>query len=391
MQRLAFLSLLLSLASAGEAAAETTIKSHLLPSPELKFESDSGWHAKTRGRLELDAVHISDDQVNHRGGIYDRRTRFGVDAGYGKEWAATFEMDFSNEDPEYTDVALRYHNQKDTHISFGHFKEAFGMERVQSSQNTLFNERAAIDTFVPKRNLGIQATRYGEQASLTLGVFTDSMVTNTNKDKLAIVGRGTYAASLANGTLHGGLAGSWRKMEQVGFSVSPDTAATDIRTLSTERLHDIDTLSQGGVEAAYGVKNFLLSGEYILTHLEREVTQSATLDGWYMQASWMLTGEAYRYNAEKNALFQPVKPAKPFSVAQGTWGAFELAARYQALSLNDGSVQAGHMQAITGGINWYPNTKWRITGDITYVQSDAESVTPQDNPIVSSLRVRMAF
>lgn len=391
MQRIIALSLLIVSASFCNATAQTQVERRLLPAPELKITTANGWFAETRGRLEMDAVHIEDDQANHRAGIDERRLRLGLDAGYGKEWAATFEMDFSSDDPEYTDILLRYHNQENLHLSIGHFKEAFGMERIQSSQSTLFNERAAIDTFSPKRNLGVQATRYNDHGSFTLGAFTDSMVTNSNKDKFALVSRGTYAFSLAGGTLHSGLAGSWRKMDSASFSAFPDTATTDIRTLSTGRLYDADRLAQGGLEAAYAVQNFLLSGEYMLTHLERETAGDATFDGWYTQAAWVLTGEPYQYSVAKNAIFQPVKPQKPFSLAQGTWGAFELAARYQTLSLSGGSVQAGHMQAVSGGVNWYLNNQWRITGDVTYVESDAESVTPQDNPVVSALRVRVAF
>lgn len=379
-------------AGASSASAQPVYHGQLLPAPQLKAEFGDVWSIATRGRLEMDAVHIGDDNVNHRGGIYDRRTRFGLNIGYGTQWKATAEIDFSDDSAvEYTDLALRYHNGQDTRWIFGHFKEPFGMERIQSSQDALFNERAAIDTFTPKRNLGVQFTRYNERASLSLATFIDSLQTNINKDKWALTARATYAKPLGGGLLHSGVSGSWREMERAGFSAKPNTAATDISTLSTGRLSTADGMRQGGLELAYGWKNLLFSSEYIATQVTRDASPDVLFDGYYVQGAWTLTGENYRYSTAKNAVFQPVAPAHPFSLKRGTWGAFELGARYQGISLNDKDIQGGVSHAVTGGINWYPNTAWRVSADATYTTTDAEAVSPHDDPVTIGMRVRVAF
>lgn len=376
-----FSCLLMGVAS--PALADAELEARLSPSPRATV-AVGDWYVHTRGRAELDAVHIDNDSYNHQGGIYDRRLRFGLEAGYGDLWKATFEMDVARDEGEYTDVALEYDNQQDLRLQFGHFKEAFGMERTDSSLNVLFIERSAIDTFTPKRNLGVQAVRYGERGSLSLGAFTDSFQSNSNKDKFALTSRGTYSWPVAGGLLHAGASASWRDMEQVSFSASPDTASTDISSVATGRIRDVDALLQGALEAAYGWQNWLLSGEYMVSHISRDASSSATLDGGYVQLGWMLTGEAYRYSAAKDALFQPVQP-------ESAWGAVELGARYQVLAMNDGSVQGGTMHAVTGGVNWYPNTAWRVSGDVSYITTDAEAVVPHDDPVVMALRLRMAF
>lgn len=381
-------------ASFAHAQEGLTLDTRLLPAPQVKLSSDDGWYIKSRGRFELDAVNFQNDVADHTGGIYDRRTRFGVEVGYGEHWTATAEVDMVDEDEgQYTDLVLEYNNQENARLQFGHFKEYFGMERTDSSANALFVERAAMDIFTPQRNLGVQGVRYGEQGTISLGAFTDSLQTNSNKDKFALTSRATYAFPLAERSLlHIGGSGSYRKMEQVSFSSAPAaSAATGIDAVDTGTLYDVDTMLLGALEAGYSWKNTLIRGEYMTADLDRQTAEDATLYGWYAQASWLLTGEDYTYSVAKDAFFQPVKPARPFDLKQGTWGAFELGARYQVLSLSDGSIQGGKMQAVTGGFNWYPNTNWRVTGDVSYVTTDAEAVTPQDDPIVSALRVRVSF
>ena len=54
--------------------------------------------------------------------------------------------------------------------------------------------------------------------------------------------------------------------------------------------------------------------------------------GYYLQGSWILTGESRRYNAATGS-FQNPRPMVPFS-SNGGFGALELAARYSRMNLN---------------------------------------------------------
>ncbi len=100
-------------------------------------------------------------------------------------------------------------------------------------------------------------------------------------------------------------------------------------------------------------------------------------DGWYMQASWVLTGESRGYSTA-NAAFTSPKPRIPFSVDGGGWGAWELAARYSDVDLNDhdgafhlatpfGGVRGGEQKIWTAGINWYPNSVLRFALDYQWI------------------------
>lgn len=390
--RLAFFLLSTAILPLPAAQAETALDTRLLPSPRLTLHDGDKWSVNTRGRFELDSVEVDNDTGDHVGGIYDRRARFGLDMAYGEHWSGTAEIDFADEEDQFTDLMVEYDNLRSMQVEFGNFKESFGMERGDSSSTALFNERAAIDTFAPARNLGTQVTFYGERASASFGAFTDSIVSNSKKDKLGLTSRITYAVPFGDRSLlHMGVAGTFRRMDAVSFGSGPDTTSTGINVVSTGDMYDVDTLGQGGLEMAYVWHNLMLEGEYMRVQASRDQNPDAEFDGWYLSAAWMLTGEQRAYSAADKALFGGFSPEKPFSLSQGTWGAWELAARFQELDLNDDALKGGEMQAVTGGVNWYLNKEWRVSANVTQVMSDEYAAIPNDEPTVYSLRVRVSY
>ncbi len=91
---------------------------------------------------------------------------------------------------------------------------------------------------------------------------------------------------------------------------------------------------------------------------------------WYLQASWLLTGEA--------ATLKAVKPKNNFDPQKGTWGAFELAARYSRLEIGDEMFEmhpgdltprfaatgmTNRASEITLGLNWYLNPHVKLMFD----------------------------
>jgi phosphate-selective porin OprO/OprP len=104
--------------------------------------------------------------------------------------------------------------------------------------------------------------------------------------------------------------------------------------------------------------------------------------------SYFLTGEEKTFEDVFFAWRQP-KPKKNFSLKEGTWGAWEIIARYayhetskelftpvtvgtdnQDATLLEGSSR-GH--SITGGIRWIWNPKTRLMFDVNYLKSDRGS------------------
>jgi phosphate-selective porin OprO/OprP len=94
-----------------------------------------------------------------------------------------------------------------------------------------------------------------------------------------------------------------------------------------------------------------------------------TFSGGYAQVSYFLTGENRVYDRRLGRLGSTYI-ASPFtnfwSVATGDgpicWGlgAWEIAARYNYLDLNDGFIRGGRLEELNVGVNWYLNPNWKI-------------------------------
>jgi phosphate-selective porin OprO/OprP len=97
---------------------------------------------------------------------------------------------------------------------------------------------------------------------------------------------------------------------------------------------------------------------------------SPDFDGFYIQGSYFLTGEHRKYKTSTGA-FDRVKPKENFSSASGT-GAWEVAARYSQIDLNEGSVTGGRLRNVTVGLNWHLNPNMRIMWN--YIRADLSGV-----------------
>lgn len=135
------------------------------------------------------------------------------------------------------------------------------------------------------------------------------------------------------------------------------------------------------LESAVTYQNVLAQAGYFKYGIDqRGVTtlRGQGFNGWYVEGSWVLTGESRGYSAA-NAAFTGPKPRVNFSPEGGGWGAFELAARYSTLDLNDnagvvggalpaGGVRGGEQRIGTIGLNWYPNPVLKFTLQAQNVQ-----------------------
>ncbi len=139
-----------------------------------------------------------------------------------------------------------------------------------------------------------------------------------------------------------------------------------------------------GLEGAFQTGPFLIEGEYFKYKIDRRITAALIpadprFTGWYVQGSWILTGESRPYNPI-DARFDAPKLNYNFNPEAGTWGAFELAARYSMIDLNYregvggapvlGAVRGGEQKIGTVGVNWYLNPSMRIMLDYQRVKID---------------------
>jgi phosphate-selective porin OprO/OprP len=92
----------------------------------------------------------------------------------------------------------------------------------------------------------------------------------------------------------------------------------------------------------------------------------------YVEALCFLTGESRPWN-QKNAFFGRVQPLRPLrfkpSATDGIgFGAWELGVRYTYFDLANKAVQAGRLDSVTLGLNWYLNSNAKMQFNYDYTQ-----------------------
>jgi len=119
-------------------------------------------------------------------------------------------------------------------------------------------------------------------------------------------------------------------------------------------------------------------------------------NGGYIQLSYFLTGENRIYDrrlGREGSLYHS-GPYTPFwftRAEDGGWslgrGAWEVAARYNYLNLNDGPVRGGILEGLEVGLNWYLNQNLKIQFEYLHESRD-ELKTGQFSGHVDALGIR---
>src|SRR5205823_406306 len=89
-------------------------------------------------------------------------------------------------------------------------------------------------------------------------------------------------------------------------------------------------------DAAFASGPFWVFADFYDAMVGRRKASNVDFRAWQLMAGWFLTGETKPYKAA-NSTFDRVKPAKNFDDKGGA-GAWELAARFSSLDLNDENV-----------------------------------------------------
>jgi phosphate-selective porin OprO and OprP len=263
-------------------------------------------------------------------------------------------------------------------LRIGHFKEPLSLEEITSSVHITFIERSLANNLVPSRNPGVMLTNTfaEERVTASAGFFRDSDASGNR------VGDGEY-----NGTGRVTWLPVWKEdggtLVHLGAAASirnPNDEAVRLRARPEANLAPflVDTDSLGveaqtlfGGEAAVGLGPFAVQGEYVATSISSIAGPDPSFGSYYVQGSWFLTGEHQNYRHALGA-FGDVIPGEPTETDGGV-GAWQLAARYSHIGLNDDAiVRGGELTDVTFGLNWYPNTITRFMANV--VLADAEDL-----------------
>jgi phosphate-selective porin OprO and OprP len=160
----------------------------------------------------------------------------------------------------------------------------------------------------------------------------------------------------------------------------PELRIDPTSLISTGAIANVSSAQVYSVEAAGTYGPLFMQGEYFWFNIQRDANTGLPpigapdlkFQGGYGQVGYVLTGETHPYNAAA-AAYGGIKPAHPFDINGGGWGAWEIAARYSTMDLNNligttTGVAGGRQNVVTVGLNWYANSNVRLMFD--YLHGD---------------------
>jgi phosphate-selective porin OprO/OprP len=371
----------------------------------LRFEVDEPEiDLRLGGQLAWDAAWFAADGTPMSADNEIRRGRVYLEGDLLDDWSFKIEREFAPDREGWRNLWLGYEPTSKLAFRAGNFVAPFGLEEVSSSRHSTFLERALPSAFAPSYQTGLgiriggrlgrdrEENRWTWATAGYVEPLGDSEEDPHQSDHWGVASRVTFAPLAEKRRLvHLGLAVDYQRMEgssRYGISSRPESALAPT-LLNTGSLSDVDDVLSVGTEAATVLGPFSAQGEYMQSTLLRSgrdgagnARHDATFDGWYVQASYVLTGERRRYS-RSTGTFQGVKPKRK-------WGAVEIAVRYSTLDLDDTSVSGGEAKDWTVGLNWYLRENVRLMFDYTHVDA-TNSDLERDDPQIFGLRALVAF
>jgi phosphate-selective porin OprO/OprP len=359
-----------------------------LKSPDGKFL------IKLRGYTQFDSRWFTQGEDAGDDSFAFRRVRPFVEGTVFESIDFRVMPDFANSTLTLYDAYVNFRYLTPLQLQAGKFKPPLGLERLQSATATMFVERAFPTLLVPSRDLGVMVQ--GEVANgfftYAVGGFngvrdggTQDFDTDDGKD---VVGRIFVHPfrPLDSPWLDGfglGIAGSWGEVDEqtpASYKAIPESgnfftylgAAGGLQPTTAE-----GTRIRWSPQAYWYAGPVGVLGEYVYSEqpYHRDFTalpgtgslhETLHNTAWQVAASVALTGE--------NASYKGLIPSSPFDPFKGTWGAFEIAGRYNEIHFDadsfplfaDRNVSVSHAQGWTAGLNWYLNRYVRVMVDLDH-------------------------
>jgi len=280
----------------------------------------------------------------------------------------------------------------------GHFKRPASLDSVTSSKYLTFIERSLTNTFFKTRNVGFALFNKHLDDRLTWKVMLNKAAGENppdlrNDNDWNITSRVTglpYLSEDGKRWVHLGASWSHDKpvSDTVTFKGARDTEITStILTTGAIGANHVDIV---GLEGAVNWNQFGVQGEYVTTNVDQTVAPDATLDAFYVQGTWYITGENRQYS-KKSGTIGRFKPIQTFSWKKA-WlqgngiGAWQLALRHAQLDMNDQGIAGGKQKSTTVGVNWELNRMSRVM--YNYVHADFTTGAGVDGGTLNSHVVR---
>lgn len=352
----------------------------------IKIKTDDGrFEASLGGRIHLDANIIDGDEDGPSNEDFSdaffRRARLTF-SGKAYGWEYKFEQDFGGGAPTERDlyVATKVGPGK---LYLGQFKPFRGMEEMTSSNEITFMERPYVQANFPSEQFSIGAGYKGGSDNMTYAIAVQNRKVdgtgNNTTESMVSSARVTFAPINTDAAvLHLGLSASVDNLNRDATDrVTVQYAGRNVGSLNLSSAFVEGTFL--GAELAGKSGPFYAQAEYMQGDLDLDGGGSEDTTAYYVQGSWMLTGESKPY---KDGVFKSVKPA-------GSMGALEFKLRYEYAENND--IDDAEVSAVTAGLNWYTNPNVRFMLDYITADRKAFDGNDADEPKVITARAQFSF
>jgi len=350
-------------------------------------------HADARFALADDTEQVVD-------AFAIRRARPSLRGRFARRFEFYLNPDFGNGTLVVQDAYIDTVFSPAFRIRAGKGKTPFGLERLHSASNMLFFERAFPTALAPNRDIGVQVLGdvAGGAISYLAGVMNGvadggsaDLETNDGKDVSGRLVVRPFHQRPATSSVRGlGVA--------ISGSTGMQSGSLALPTLRTQSLLQpyfsyLGASADGrrtrySPQAFYYHKAFGGFAEYVHTRVpvvEGAFREEIAHTAWQVAGSVVLTGEAATDAAAG------VRPRANFDFGHGNWGAFQVAARYHTLEVDEAARTLGFAlagssvtaDAWTLGLNWYltPNFKYVFNFERTVFDGGADGARPAENAL----------
>lgn len=366
-------------------------------------KADNAYWFSLGGRLNLDEAIYSggyqDKGNNFASGGNIRRALLKFGGGLGDDFSYNMTLNFDGSNVKFNDVWLGASTEMGGVIDkacvrVGQFTPATSLDDAPNYgtlDNNVFMESAlATSAFsTPSQVYGVQlGASVLDSSMLSVAMYqpskqeTGNFGNTTHTDRLGGSVRATFVPVRSDDTvLHLGAVGRYQSVNKNGagnasttqanlFSTAPEMQSRQVNNnnatnagnllLNTGALriasYNVGTLEALGIWGPISVE-----GEYYRSSVQRvpvstqRTANNLRLGGGHLQAAYVLTGESRGYDFATGTLRNP-KPADKC-------GAWEIAARYSFVNLNDQDINGGSEHNATVGLNWFVNENVRLAAN----------------------------
>ncbi|MEH6469594.1 MAG: porin [Porticoccus sp.] len=328
------------------------------------------------GRAEGEYADYSSGRLSDESGFDVRSLRAGLIKVFYKKATVKLEVDLTDGDSSWTDLYVRFNTELGL-ITVGNQKIPQSLVNQTSRLARTFMEEALpADAFGLGRRVGIGWDVYKKNFGAQLSAFGGDI--NEGKGEPGYGGRFYFNPTRTRFNLvHVGISAVHEKIDgNARFRAYPESRVSGKRLVDTQDVQ-IDNQSIYGLELAVAKDSYSLRGESFKAKWDRSSLRDTTFDGYYVQANWAITGEAFQY---KQGKFLRIRP-------RGNRGAWELAVRHSKVDLNDLDVHGGEQKNTTVGINWYsPGNHFKLMGNLIFVDVDRE--TRDEDSTIAQVRAQ---